>query len=73
MRAVPQKRARSETIANQVRVMQHEISKTDLRAVVGFLADYIALGNDIRGSTRLQNRIRLATVLKRKLEKKLSL
>ena len=53
--------------------MQITISKTDLRAVVAYLTDYTAQGNAINRSTVVRNRIRMATVLKKKLEKKLSL
>ena len=52
--------------------MQISISKTDLKAIVSHLGDYIAQGSEKALSTSQRNRIRMALVLKRKLEKKLS-
>ena len=52
--------------------MQITISKTDLKAIISHLGDYIATRSPTKLSTSQQNRIRMATVLKRKLEKKLS-
>lgn len=51
------------------------ISKTDLRNIVAKLGDYISLGGKVvkPTDTSQRNKIRMATVLKRKLEKKLSL
>ncbi len=49
------------------------ISRTDLRNMIAHLGDYIAAaGVTVKPSdTARRNRIRMATVLKRKLEKKL--
>lgn len=52
--------------------MQITISKTDLKAVVGYLEAYAATRSPTMSSSQ-QNKIRMAIVLKRKLEKKLSL
>lgn len=51
------------------------ISKTDLRNIILQLGNYISLGGEVTAptDTSQRNRIRMATVLKRKLEKKLSL
>lgn len=51
------------------------ISKTDLRNIISQLENYISLGGKVTAptDTSLRNKIRMATVLKRKLEKKLSL
>lgn len=51
------------------------ISKTDLRNIITQLENYISLGGKVTAptDTSQRNRIRMATVLKRKLEKKLSL
>lgn len=51
------------------------ISKTDLRNIISQLENYISLGGEVTvpTDTSQRNRIRMATVLKRKLEKKLSL
>lgn len=51
------------------------ISKTDLRNIISQLENYISLGEKVTApaDTSQRNRIRMATVLKRKLEKKLSL
>ena len=51
------------------------ISKTDLRNIIYQLENYISLGGKVTAptDTSKRNRIRMATVLKRKLEKKLSL
>lgn len=51
------------------------ISKTDLRNIISQLENYISLGRKVTAptDTSQRNRIRMATVLKRKLEKKLSL
>ena len=51
------------------------ISKTDLRNIISQLENYISLGGKVTASTDTsqRNKIRMATVLKRKLEKKLSL
>ncbi len=51
------------------------ISKTDLRNIISQLENYISLGGKVVAPTDIsqRNRIRMATVLKRKLEKKLSL
>lgn len=55
--------------------MMHQVSTTDIKAIVGYLEAYIAkMKTDPRLlSTREVNQTRRATVLKRKLEKKLSL
>lgn len=51
------------------------ISKTDLRNIISQLDNYISLGVKVTAptDTSQRNKIRMATVLKRKLEKKLSL
>ena len=51
------------------------ISKTDLRNIISQLENYISLGGEVTAptDTSQRNRIRMATVLKRKLEKRLSL
>lgn len=51
------------------------ISKTDLRNIISQLENYISLGGKVTAPTvtSQRNKIRMATVLKRKLEKKLSL
>lgn len=51
------------------------ISKTDLRNIILQLGNYISLGGEVTSptDTSQRNKIRMATVLKRKLEKKLSL
>lgn len=52
------------------------ISKTDLRNIILQLGNYISLGGKVTAPTdtvAIRNKIRMATVLKRKLEKKLSL
>lgn len=51
------------------------ISKTDLRNIILQLGNYISLGGEVTAptGTSQRNKIRMATVLKRKLEKKLSL
>ena len=51
------------------------ISKTDLRNIISQLENYISLGGKVseQTDTSQRNKIRMATVLKRKLEKKLSL
>lgn len=51
------------------------ISKTDLRNIISKLENYISLGRKVTAPTDTSqlNKIRMATVLKRKLEKKLSL
>lgn len=51
------------------------ISKTDLRNIISQLENYISLGGKVTATTDTsqRNKIRMATVLKRKLEKKLSL
>lgn len=51
------------------------ISKTDLRNIISQLENYISLGRKVTEptDTSQRNKIRMATVLKRKLEKKLSL
>ena len=51
------------------------ISKTDLKNIISQLEKYISLGMKVTAptDTSQRNRIRMATVLKRKLEKKLSL
>lgn len=55
--------------------MMHQVSTTDIKAIVGYLEAYIAkMKTEARLlSTREVNQTRRATVLKRKLEKKLSL
>lgn len=52
-----------------------QISKTDLKNIISQLEKYIFLARKVTAptDTSQQNRIRMATVLKRKLEKKLSL
>lgn len=51
------------------------ISKTDLRNIISQLENYNSLGGKVTAptDTSQRNKIRMATVLKRKLEKKLSL
>lgn len=51
------------------------ISKTDLRNIILQLGNYIFLGGEVTAptDTSQRNKIRMATVLKRKQEKKLSL
>lgn len=51
------------------------ISKTDLRNIISQLDNYISLGGKVTATTdtRQRNKIRMAAVLKRKLEKKISL
>ena len=51
------------------------ISKTDLRNIISQLENYISLGGKVTATTDTsqRNKIRMATVFKRKLEKKLSL
>lgn len=51
------------------------ISKTDLRNIISQLENYISQGGKVTAptDTSQRNKIRMATVLKRKLEKKLSL
>ena len=51
------------------------ISKTDLRNIILQLGNYISLCGEVTAptDTSQRNKIRMATVLKRKLEKKLSL
>lgn len=55
--------------------MMHQVSTTDIKAIVGYLEAHIAkMKTEPRLlSTREVNQTRRATVLKRKLEKKLSL
>ena len=53
--------------------MMHQVSTTDIKAIVGYLEAYIALTKTEPRSTREVNQTRRATVLKRKLEKKISL
>lgn len=55
--------------------MAVSISKTDLRNIISQLENYISLGGKVTvpTDTSQRNKIRMATVLKRKLEKKLSL
>jgi hypothetical protein len=55
--------------------MAVSISKTDLRNIISQLENYISLGGKVTAltDTSQRNKIRMATVLKRKLEKKLSL
>ena len=52
-----------------------QISKTDLKNIISQLEKYISLGRKVTAptDTSQRNKIRMATVLKRKLEKKLSL
>lgn len=49
------------------------ISKSDLTAICSFLGEYAAARSPTGTSTRQLNRKRMAAVLKRKLERKLSL
>jgi hypothetical protein len=51
------------------------LSKTDLRNIISQLENYISLCGKVTAptDTSQRNKIRMATVLKRKLEKKLSL
>lgn len=68
--------AGSKETTYQVRLMASvPISKTDLRNIISQLENYISLGGKVTAptDTSQRNRIRMATVLKRKLEKKLSL
>ena len=55
--------------------MAINISKTDLRNIISQLENYISLGGKVTvpTDTSQRNKIRMTTVLKRKLEKKLSL
>lgn len=55
--------------------MDVPISKTDLRNIISQLENYISLGGKVTAptDTSQRNKIRMATVLKRKLEKKISL
>jgi hypothetical protein len=55
--------------------MDVPISKTDLRNIIIQLGNYISLGGKVTATTDTsqRNKIRMATVLKRKLEKKISL
>ena len=76
MRSLHQAGAGSKKITYQVRLMASvQISKTDLRNIISQLEKYISLGRKVTAPTATSqlNRIRMATVLKRKLEKKLSL
>ena len=76
MRSLHQAGAGSKKITYQVRLMASvQISKTDLRNIISQLEKYISLGRKVTAptDTRQRNRIRMAIVLKRKLEKKLSL
>ena len=76
MRSLHQAGAGSKEITYQVRLMASiSISKTDLRNIISQLENYISLGGKVTAptDTSQRNRIRIATVLKRKLEKKLSL
>ena len=76
MRSLHQAGAGSKKITYQVRLMASvQISKTDLRNIISQLEKYISLGRKVTAptDTSQQNRIRMAIVLKRKLEKKLSL
>lgn len=76
MRSLHQAGAGSTKITYQVRLMASvQISKTDLKNIISQLEKYISLGRKVTAptDTSQQNRIRMATVLKRKLEKKLSL
>lgn len=51
--------------------MAVSISKTDLRNIILQLGNYISLGGEVTAptDTSYRNKIRMATVLKRKLEK----
>ena len=76
MRSLHQAGAGSKKITYQVRLMASvQISKTDLRNIISQLEKYISLGRKVIAptDTSQRNRIRMAIVLKRKLEKKLSL
>ena len=76
MRSLHQAGAGSKKITYQVRLMASvQISKTDLKNIISQLEKYISLGRKVTAptDTSQQNRIRMDTVLKRKLEKKLSL
>ena len=76
MRSLHQAGAGSKKITYQVRLMASvSISKTDLKNIISQLEKYISLGRKVTAptDTSQQNRIRMAIVLKRKLEKKLSL
>lgn len=53
--------------------MQHSISTTDIKAIVGFEIAYIAkMSSELRLTTREINKVRRATLLLNKLKKKLS-
>ena len=78
MRQVYQACAGSKTIAHQVKsrlMASVSISKTDLRNIISQLENYISLGGKVTAptDTSQRNKIRMAAVLKRKLEKKISL
>lgn len=76
MRSLHQAGAGSKKTLNKVRLMASvQISKTDLRNIISQLEKYISLGRKVTAptDTSQRNRIRMATVLKRKMEKKLSL
>ena len=76
MRSLHQAGAGSTKITYKVRLMASvQISKTDLRNIISQLENYIYLVRKVTAptETRQRNRIRMAIVLKRKLEKKLSL
>ena len=78
MRQVHQAGAGSKKIAHHVKaglMANVPISKTDLRNIISQLENYISLGGEVTAQTDTsqRNKIRMATVLKRKLEKKLSL
>ena len=76
MRSLHQAGAGSKKITYKVRLMASvQISKTDLRNIISQLENYISLVRKVTAptETRQRNRIRMAIVLKRKLEKKLSL
>ena len=76
MRSLHQAGAGSKKITYQVRLMASvQISKTDLRNIITQLKNYTYLVRKVTApaETRQRNRIRMAIVLKRKLEKKLSL
>lgn len=78
MRCLHQAGAGSTEITHHVKaglMANVPISKTDLRNIISQLENYISLGGKVAAptDTSQRNRIRMATVLKRKLEKKLSL
>lgn len=76
MRSLHQAGAGSKKTINKVRLMASvPISKTDLRNIISKLGNFISLGRKVTAptDTSQRNKIRMATVLKRKLEKKLSL